>query len=168
MEEYFDIYTIDRKPIYKVGSRGNSLLENEYHIVVMAIIMNSKREVLITKRSENKIAAGKWECTAGSMVVGENSRDAIIREIKEEIGVVVSIDNKEPISFFILEDAIWDIWLVYTDIKIEDLILQKEEVDEARYATLSEIIEIIKNEKATNTLKELIKLHKNQKITIRQ
>lgn len=159
MEECFDIYTINKEPTGKIGIRGKNLEIGEYHIVVMAVIINNKGEILITKRSKNKIAGGKWECTAGSALIGESSKNAVIREIKEEIGVNVIIKEENPISNFIYDDAIWDIWTIYIDIKVEDLKLQYEEVEEAKFANLRELNSIIEMGNVTETIKELLKLH---------
>ncbi len=161
MEEYFDIFTINREPTGKTGVRGQDLEKNEYHIVVMAIIMNTHGEVFITKRSNNKIAGGKWECTSGSALTGESSKEAVIREIKEEIGVTVPIEEEKPISHFVLDDTIWDIWLVKADIDIKDVKLQQEEVDEAKYVNLEEITKMIKSGIATKTIDKLVELHHN-------
>jgi 8-oxo-dGTP pyrophosphatase MutT (NUDIX family) len=79
--EYFDVYTINRIPLGKKYPRGSQLSNNEYRLVVMGILINDSGEVLLTKRSKNKIAGGKWECTAGLVQAGENSKAAIIREI---------------------------------------------------------------------------------------
>ena len=166
MNECFDIYTINKKPTGKIGFRGKKLEKGEYHIVVMAIILNNNNEVLITKRSKNKIAGGKWECTSGSAVLGESSKDAVIREIKEEIGISAFIMGEEPISYFILDDAIWDIWLVTTDIEITDLKLQYEEVEEAKYSNLKELNKIINSGTATKTIEKMIKLHTSGLIKI--
>lgn len=166
MEEYFDICTINKKPTGKIGVRGKKLESGEYHIVVMAIILNSNNEVLITKRSKNKIAGGKWECTSGSAILGESSKDAVIREIKEEIGVNTFKMREEPISCFVLDDAIWDIWFITTDIEITDLKLQYEEVEEAKYANLKELDKIIQSGTATKTIEKIIQLHNSGLIKI--
>ena len=165
--EYFDLCTIDRKPLGKKVQRGTNLNKNEYHLVVMAIMLNKKNEVLLTRRSNNKIAGGLWECTAGSVLAGENSRDAIIIEVKEEIGINVNISG-DPITCYSEEDALFDIWIIKIDNKIQDLVLQTEEVDDAKYVTLKDIKNIINNGTATKSLSELIKLNSNGIVLINE
>lgn len=47
-------------------------------------------EVLIVKRDESrKLYPGKWECGGGQVYLGENFEEAIIRKMKEELGVIV-------------------------------------------------------------------------------
>ena len=165
--EYFDLCTIDRKPLGKKVQRGTNLNKNEYHLVVMAIMLNEKNELLLTRRSKNKIAGGLWECTAGSVLAGENSRDAIIREVKEEIGINVNI-SEDPITYYSEEETLFDFWIIKIDNKIKDLVLQTEEVDEAKYVTLKDINEIINNGTATKSLSELIKLNSKGIVLIKE
>ncbi len=165
--EYFDVCTIDRKPLGKKAQRGSKLENGEYHLVVMAILQNENGEVLLTRRSQHKIAAGLWECTAGSVLAGENSRDAIIREVKEEIGLTVHVSGN-PIQEYSEEDALFDIWLIKIETNVQDLVLQTDEVDEAKYACLNEIRQIIHSGAATTSLNELLKLHRAGIISIKE
>lgn len=166
VEEIFDLYTIDREPLGKTAKRGSVLPENEYHLVVMAIMINRDGKILLTKRSREKTAPGKWECTAGSVIAGENSKEAVYREIREEIGIRPLIKDDFPVSQFIENDAIFDIWKAEINSEIEELKLQEDEVDEARFATIGEIKEIIKKDKATKSLEEVVKAYESGKIRV--
>ena len=123
----------------------------------MAILINDDGEILLTKRSRHKIAAGKWECTAGSVLAGETSRDAIVREVKEEIGIS-PIFAEEPVSEYLEDNAIFDIWVGKVNHQIADLLLQEEEVDEAMYATLDDVKKIIEEDQGTKSLGEVVRL----------
>jgi len=51
---------------------------------------NGIAQVLVAKRSQNKeLYPGKWECGGGQIHFGENFKDAVKREMKEEFGVIV-------------------------------------------------------------------------------
>ena len=55
MLEMWDIYDINRKKTGRLAERDvYEFKEGEFHIVVQAIIMNSKNELLISKRAANK------------------------------------------------------------------------------------------------------------------
>ncbi len=57
-----------------------------------AFIINSKGEILLTKRSKNtRNEHGKWEAPGGQVHFGETRKQAIKREIKEELGVDIQI-----------------------------------------------------------------------------
>ena len=158
-EEIFDLYSADRRPLNKVGKRGATFLSGEYHLAVMGILVNGNNELLITRRSENKPGAGKWECTAGSVLAGENTKQAIIREIKEEIGVNVEVHDRDLIGYFFEEDAIFDIWKIAVSFTIEDLVLQRSEVDAARYLKLDELENFVRLNPCTSSLLEAARLH---------
>ena len=164
MKELFDICTIDRESLGITKARGSKLFNNEYHVVVMAIMINQFGKILVTKRSLEKIAPGKWECTAGSVIAGENSKNAMIREILEEIGIVLKIEDEKPISYYIENDAIFDIWKIEIVNDLSELKLQKEEVEEAKFVTIHEIEKIIESGNATSSIEEVVRLYKSGKI----
>lgn len=57
--------------------------------VAIAVICNAHQEILITQRSEKSTQAGLWEFPGGKLEEGELASDALIREIKEEVGLDV-------------------------------------------------------------------------------
>ncbi len=57
--------------------------------VAAGCLINPRGEVLICQRPLGKIAAGKWEFPGGKIEPGESARSALIRELREELGVEV-------------------------------------------------------------------------------
>ena len=85
-----DVYDINRNKTGKVIDRHSNdrLSTGEYHLVTEAIIINSRNEILLTKRASTKQKYPlMWECTCGSCIKGENTLQAILRELKEELGI---------------------------------------------------------------------------------
>ena len=78
-----DIYNENKEQVGYTKVRYKDTLElGEYIIGVQAIIINSKKEILISKRSENKKAyPSMWECNGGAITTGETSIQGILREI---------------------------------------------------------------------------------------
>lgn len=58
-------------------------------VYVAAGIIKNGEKILATQRAEGKFA-GKWEFPGGKIEAGETPREAVVREIKEELGVEVS------------------------------------------------------------------------------
>ena len=91
MAEFWDIYDGNKKKTGRTAERGvYEFKDGEYHLVVQAIILNTKNEVLISKRAPFKKFGGMWECNGGSALKGETSLEGILREVKEELGIKFS------------------------------------------------------------------------------
>lgn len=58
--------------------------------VVIAIIVDEKQQVLLTKRGKDKSFPLHWEFPGGKVEEGELPRDALIREMREELDIAVS------------------------------------------------------------------------------
>lgn len=61
--------------------------------VAVAIITNAKQQILITRRAMQGPHGGLWEFPGGKLEEGELPTAALVREIKEEVGLdVVAYD----------------------------------------------------------------------------
>ena len=68
-------------------------------LVVAAVIINSKGEVLLAQRPEGKRLAGKWEFAGGKVEDGETPESALVRELHEELGIEVRQEDLENFWF---------------------------------------------------------------------
>jgi len=57
--------------------------------VVAAALFDAAGHVLIAQRPAGKALAGRWEFPGGKVAAGESERDALVRELREELGVEV-------------------------------------------------------------------------------
>ena len=62
-------------------------------IEVVAAVFVRGSEVLACKRAPGKSAAGKWEFPGGKVDDGETPELALVREIREELGVSISVGD---------------------------------------------------------------------------
>ena len=69
-------------------------------IHVTCAIIEKDNQVLCAQRSALMPLPLKWEFPGGKVEAGEALEDCIVREIKEELGVEVSIKEKLPPSIF--------------------------------------------------------------------
>ena len=60
-------------------------------INVVAAVIIKDNKILCTQRGNTKYLAYKWEFPGGKVEPGEQLEDALIREIKEELGCSISI-----------------------------------------------------------------------------
>ncbi len=58
-----------------------------------AIILNSKKECLITSRNNKTSLKDYFEFPGGKLEKNEGFEDALIRELKEELGIIIYQEN---------------------------------------------------------------------------
>ena len=68
-------------------------------LVVACALVDEDRRVLIAQRPEGKALAGLWEFPGGKLDPGERPEDALIRELKEELGIDVKEACLAPLTF---------------------------------------------------------------------
>lgn len=156
MTEIWDVYNRNKQKTGLIHQRGLPLRKNEYHIVIHAWVVNSNDEVIMTKRHKSKkICPNKWECTEGSILAGESSIEGAIREIKEEIGLSFEKEEGIFLTSFILERSktIIDAFMFRRYVKLENLILQENEVSEAMIVDREKYFEMCKNKKIVSSIR---------------
>jgi 8-oxo-dGTP diphosphatase len=67
--------------------------------VVAAALTNEDDEILLQRRPQGRSMAGLWEFPGGKVEPGESPEFALIREIKEELGVGLDPENMIPLTF---------------------------------------------------------------------
>lgn len=68
-------------------------------LVVAAVIMDESGRVLLAQRPEGKRLAGKWEFAGGKVEEEETPEAALVRELREELGIKVLSENLENFWF---------------------------------------------------------------------
>jgi len=143
--ELLDIYDAAHKKTGRVIERDGEVLEGERLLLVHVCLFNSRGEMLIQRRSENKDRyPGCWDVSAGGFVSsGEDSRQAVLREAKEELGLELEdADFRfllcEPFSY-----VLDDFYLAFSDTAAEDMHFQQEEVCELKWAGREEVFQML-------------------------
>ncbi len=68
-------------------------------LVVAAALVDADGRVLIAQRPAGKDMAGLWEFPGGKVESAERPEDALIRELKEELGITVKEPCLAPFTF---------------------------------------------------------------------
>jgi len=68
-------------------------------LVVACALIDADNRVLITQRPEGKTLAGLWEFPGGKVDAGERPEAALIRELKEELGITIEEPCLAPLTF---------------------------------------------------------------------
>ncbi len=61
--------------------------------VVAAVILNEKKQILITQRAQGRHLAGMWEFPGGKIDAEESPEQALVREIREELDIDISVEK---------------------------------------------------------------------------
>ena len=143
--EKWDLYTLDRVKTNRVITRGDDIPKNLYHLVVHVCIFNAKNQMLIQQRQTFKKGwPNMWDVTVGgSAMIGENSRQAAVREVAEELGLKIDLENTPPVITKYFSEGFDDIYILEKEIDISNLILQYEEVQAVKWAGIEEILDMI-------------------------
>jgi len=68
-------------------------------LVVAVALVDLDNRVLIAKRPEGKAMAGLWEFPGGKVHEGELPETALVRELKEELGIDITESCLAPLTF---------------------------------------------------------------------
>ena len=157
MEEIIDILNEND------GSKtGQTILKSEAHkngifhdTIHLFIINKDKNKVLLQKRCEDKkLFPNLWDASVGGHVSsGEKPIESLKREMQEELGL--NIEEYEVIYINRLKESLEDnnikcneyvsLYIIYYDIDLNNLKLQKEEVSKVEWFNKEEINNLLKN-----------------------
>lgn len=150
--ELWDIYDKDGAATGRSIRRGEPLAPGDYHLAVTVTVVNSKGQVLLTRRSgEKELCPGMWECPGGSVLAGETSREGAARELWEETGIKASPGELVYLARRTGPDWHMDDYGLRRDIDLESLRLQAGETDGARWMALAEWEQKARGEELFNT-----------------
>ena len=157
--ELLDIYDAAHEKTGRVIERDGAVLEGERLLLVHVCIFNSRGEMLIQRRSDNKDRyPGCWDVSAGGFVSsGEDSRDAVLREAREELGLEF---DESQLKFLLTEPFSYvldDFYIAFSDASAESLSFQKEEVSGLKWVGREEVFQMLSDGRFVDYDAELMK-----------
>lgn len=144
--EWWDLYTRDRQSTGERHIRGETMPPERYHLVVHVWIRNGRGEWLISQRSATcQLHPLKWECAGGSVIAGEDSLTAALREAEEEVGVQLDPENGIFLGSVLRENgqSLLDEWIFRFDGEPDLAAASTDEVAQSRWMTPEEIRALI-------------------------
>lgn len=160
--EIWDLYNLDREVI---GShvRGTELPENGYHLVVHVWLRDRQGRYLLTQRSANKPTFPlHWECVGGSVLQGENSLQAALRETAEEVGIQLRAEDAKLLFTKVRGtqngkryNDIVDVWLFPYDGEIALASATTDEVKQTKWMRREEVAKLREEGKLVYSIKDL-------------
>lgn len=145
--EIADLYDEDRQKTGETLERGKPCPEGLCRLVVHVCIFNKKGEMLIQQRhSTKKSWPNAWDLTLGGCAVaGETSRQAIERELFEELGIKHDFSHERAYMTINFDNGFDDFYLIEKDVKLKDAKFVDHEVQNVKWATKDEILQKIED-----------------------
>jgi isopentenyldiphosphate isomerase len=161
LEEYIDIVDQNGRPIGLSAPKSEIHAKGHLHNTAHVWFFTSKGEILLQQRAASKaICPLLWDVSvAGHIDAGETPEQAAVREAKEEIGITISEDQLINIGVFecfqsypngIIDNEFHNTFIAEIKIDLEDLILQKDEVEALKFVTIPEFQILLSNSETNN------------------
>lgn len=148
--ELWDLYNQNRQKVASGHHRGTSLPPDCYYLVVQAWIRSAQGGYLISRRSANRRNFPLfYETVAGAVLANETSYQAVLREVKEEIGLKLAWSTGK-LLFTIKRDnplnqsnrpanSFLDVYLFNYDGPVDLSLATTDEVDKISWLSAEEI-----------------------------
>ncbi len=109
----------------------------ENRLVVAAVVRRDDGSVLVARRRPGSHLAGLWEFPGGTVEDGERPEEALARELREELGVELSVGA--PLTFAWHRDESREVLLLFYRGAITSGSPHGREGQEVRWVTPSEL-----------------------------
>ena len=130
---------------------------NLLHWEVAICIINNKKQILLQKRAANKkFDPNKWALCAGHVDSGEGLEEAAIREIEEEIGLKLSLNDLHILEKMIVKKRERNSHITrvyYVVCNEEKFKIQTEELSEVKWFNIDDVIDMINNNDESLSIK---------------
>ncbi len=145
--EIWDLYDKNHNKLNMTIKKGDVIPKDTYRLVASICIFNENGEMLISQRQNNdRVFSGYYELTvSGGAIHDETSEMAIKREAIEELGLDISNENLRPALTVHFEKGFNDIFILHKNVDITSLELGIDEVQNVKWASKEEIIDMLKN-----------------------
>lgn len=151
-QEYNDIYDETRTPTGRTHLRGTPWGKGEYGLVVCVWVYDGRGHLLLTRRAPEKSYAGTWENSGGAARAGEDSLSAIVRELREETGIVAEKEEFTLLSTGRDKNNFYDFYCLKRDIPLSEIVLQPGETDDCMWASFAKVHWMIRTKKISKII----------------
>lgn len=153
MKELLDVIDENERNTGIIKERKKIHLDGDWHKAAHLWIIKDARILLQKRSSEKKIFPNRFDVScAGHVSAGENYKDSIIRELKEELGIDVNedalifLEKRKQITKYknLISREIIAVFLLRYNGKMNELKIDKKEVSEVRLFTIKELRKLLK------------------------
>ena len=110
-------------------------------VLVAAGVLLEQGRVLLTQRKSGSHLEGMWEFPGGKVEPGEDPKDALIRELREELGIATAVDDILDVTFHRYDEADKAVLLLFYRVRRTSGSADPQALDVAAFtwATLSDL-----------------------------
>ena len=158
--EFIDLYKDQFVKTEQTVIRKTTIPEDHYGLIVFGCIFDHEGKILIQQRAKNKSWAGIWDVSSGGAVIsGETSREAVVRETREELGIDLDPDRFVKVCSLYYDNSIHDIYnVVLEEGEHWNFNVPNEEVAAVKWASEEEIMDMLDDGTFLPVYKEFIGL----------
>lgn len=139
-----DLYDEQKRIVKNCMFDKENISKELYYYTVHVWIYNCKKEFLIQQRSKYvKNLPEKWTTTSGTVLHMETPMMAAYREVKEELGIEININNLKLIYQYKKDRHFVDVFFIEMNIELIQLCLQRLEVENVKFASRVEIQKMV-------------------------
>jgi 8-oxo-dGTP diphosphatase len=103
---------------------------NKIVVAVKGLILHEGKVLIIQRANDDEIGGGTWELVGGKIEFGEDLETALVREIKEEVGLDVTVEKILYATTFKTDPTRQVVILTYLcRSNNKDVVLSKEHID---------------------------------------
>ena len=147
MDELIDILNSDGNAIGRTALKSEAHLKGWYHSTVHVWFFTRDKKILVQQRARNKDTYPLlWDVSvAGHVGAGEKIKEAAVREVKEEIGLDITLDNLQKIDIFkashihsanLVDNEFHHLFICQLHVPISALVKQEGEVADLKLIPL--------------------------------
>ena len=84
----------------------------------------------------------RWECTGGCVLAGEDSLQGVLREVNEELGILLEPDGAQLLSHTRRDETqdFYDVWQFQTDIELSEIMMKETEIVAVKLVNREELL----------------------------
>lgn len=112
-------------------------------ILILTRKLDGQKQVLLQQRGQTEMLANKWDCISGHVEAQETVRQAMVREVYEELGVYIQADDLAFVGLTHLrlddETTYYNIYLTTDRFVGTPQIMETDKHDDLKWVNLTDL-----------------------------
>ena len=112
-------------------------------ILILTRVQDGQKQVLLQHRGQTEMLPNVWDCISGHVEEQETVRQAMVREVNEELAIIVKVEDIEFVGMTHLrlddETTYYNIFLTTDKFVGTPKIMEKDKHDDLKWVNLSDL-----------------------------